>query len=332
MTRKRLPTSRDVAEVLGVSQAMVSRAFSSGSVAPALRERILATAATMGYRPNAIARSLTQGRSHLVAVLISDQTSLIYPELVYGLTEGLGELGYRVILFTSPAGRELSPVVAEMMSHHVDGVITTLNLGGGARALLARSHVPLICFNQEGGDSNLSVYCDHFEGGRLLAQRLLKARHATFGLLGGKAGSFVSQELVRGVRSVLDPVDAPLAVVACAYQYEAGPPGLREIENILERLPDVLICLNDTVAAGCIDYARFERHLTLPDDLSVVGFNGRGPLMWTAYRLTTMSQPIEQMTRAAVRMLHADIIAPSATAERRVYLPALVTGATARLD
>lgn len=331
MVRKRLPTSKDVALAVGVSQATISRAFSSGSVSPALRARILEASEAMGYRPNVIARSLTVGRSQLVGVLISDQTSLVYPELIYGITEGLAELGYRVLLFTAQPSTGLGDIVSEILSHHVDGVITTLALERQQLDKLLQRNVPLVYFNRLGVSPMSSVYCDHAEGGRLLTEALLAAGHRTFGLLAGRSDSFISLELERGVRLALKGIDSEPVVVPTDYQYSCGATGLAQVEAVLGQLPDVMICLNDTVAAGCIDDARFARSLRVPDDMSVVGFNGRGPLMWDAYRLTTMRQPIEMMTKAAVEMIAIGVESPSQVAERRVYLPTLVDGATAKL-
>lgn len=330
MNRKRMPTSRDVAEAVGVSQATVSRAFSSGSVAPALRERILAKAAEMGYRPNALARSLTVGRSYLVSVLVSPLVGIVYPELVYGLAEELEALGYRIILFSAAPDQPLAGVVDEMLGHHVDGVISTLALDADAAQLIERSRVPLVYFNQAGNSATSAVYCDHFEGGQQLAERLLQAGHRSFGLISARHGSFLGEELIRGVGTALRD-RAPLLVETCEYRYENAPGAMKAIVDRHGSMPDALICINDTVAAGCIDHARYNLGLRVPEDLSIVGCNGHGPLLWQAYRLTSMSQPIEQMTRGAVRMLHQEIGAPSG-AERRVYLPSLVAGQTARLD
>jgi DNA-binding LacI/PurR family transcriptional regulator len=302
-----MPTSRDVAEAVGVSQATVSRAFSAGSVAPALRDRILKKAAEMGYRPNALARSLTVGRSHLVAVLVSPHVGLVYPELVYGLTDELEALGYRMILFSALPDRALAGIVDEMLGHHVDGIISTLALDAEAARIVERSRVPLVYFNQAGSAAKSSVFCDHFEGGRVMAGRLLAAGHRRFGLIVGQRGSFVGDELRRGLEEGLEGSGARLWVEPCEYRYDRAAAAMAGIAEQAGGVPDALVSLNDTVAAGCIDHARHHLGLRIPEDLSVVGFNGRGPLLWDAYRLTGMTQPIEQMTRGAVRMLDGEI-------------------------
>lgn len=119
-------TARDVALSLGVSQATVSRAFKPGSpVSPALRERIAAAARDLGYQPNAFARSLTMGRSNIVAMMISRRTNLLYPELLYALTEKLSERGHHLMLFTTEGARTLDQVVDQIWSQRVDAVFST---------------------------------------------------------------------------------------------------------------------------------------------------------------------------------------------------------------
>ena len=84
------PTSYDVAELAGVSQSAVSRAFRKGaSVAPLTRERIMKVAKQLGYQPNAFARGLITKQTNLIAVIISNLTNLNYPEVLAELTQRL---------------------------------------------------------------------------------------------------------------------------------------------------------------------------------------------------------------------------------------------------
>ena len=98
--RKRA-TSYDVAELAGVSQSAVSRVFQDGaSASKDMRDRVLSAANKLGYRPNAIARGLITQRSNMVAVVITRQTNLYYPEVLVQLTQRFSECGIRVLLFT----------------------------------------------------------------------------------------------------------------------------------------------------------------------------------------------------------------------------------------
>ncbi len=93
-------TSYDVAHHTGVSQSAVSRCFKPGaSVSKKMRARVMKAAEELGYQPNAIARSLITRRSNMVAVVISQQTNLYYPEILVELSQRFSERGVRVRLF-----------------------------------------------------------------------------------------------------------------------------------------------------------------------------------------------------------------------------------------
>ena len=94
-------TSYDVAKLAGVSQSAVSRVFQDGaSASKAMRDRVMAAADQLGYRPNAIARGLITRRSNMVAVVISKLTNLYYPEVLVKLTQNFSEHGVRVLLLS----------------------------------------------------------------------------------------------------------------------------------------------------------------------------------------------------------------------------------------
>ena len=99
----------------------------------------------------------------------------------------------------------------------------------------------------------------------------------------------------------------------------------------MKKRPDALICANDLMAIGAIDTARDEFGLSIPDDLSIVGFDGVGPATWPSYRLTTIRQPVRRMTEAAVTMLLERIANPELPPEVRNFSGALIEGRSARL-
>jgi Transcriptional regulators len=111
-------TSLDVARRAGVSQSAVSRAFTPGaSVAPATRARVLAAAAELGYRPNALARSLITGRSRLIGLVVAYLDNQYYPIALERLSNALQARGYHVLIFmTSQSAVDVDAVLAECSS------------------------------------------------------------------------------------------------------------------------------------------------------------------------------------------------------------------------
>ncbi len=98
-----------------------------------------------------------------------------------------------------------------------------------------------------------------------------------------------------------------------------------------EQRPDVVLCANDVMAIGCMDAARHEFGLQIPDDLSVVGFDGTSTGAWASYRLTTIDQPLEIMAEAAVNMLMERIENPELPPEKRTFSGVFREGESARI-
>lgn len=330
--RTRRGTSYDVARVAGVSQSAVSRAFRPGaSVAPATRARIYEAAKQLGYRPNALAEALITRRSNLVAVVISNLTNLYYPEVLAELAARLSERGMRVLLFALEAESAIDDVLDQIWRYQVDGAIVAARLSPTQLAAFQAEDVALVLYNRTSEDAPVaSVSCEYSTGERTLVDRLVGAGCRRFGLIGGPTDSTVGESRVRVALQRLAAAgitDAPLD--RGDFSYEGGRAAAL---RLLDAGPlDAIVAANDVMALGAMDAARLERGLRVPDDISIVGFDGVAPAMWRSYRLTTIRQPVRRMTAAAVEMLAARIENPDLGAERRVFPGDFIEGATARL-
>jgi len=324
-------TSRDVARALNISQSTVSRAFTPGaSISAALREQIFEAAEKIGYRPNLLARGLIAGRSNLIGVVLQRQTNLLYPELLYELSGRLAERGYQVILFPIGEKASVRDSIDRIWAYRVDAVLATGILSEEEAATFEEHGLPLVMFNRILDLPVSSISCDFAAGARDLANRLIKAGHTEIGLISGPEGSFVGAEVERGTLSAIKG-KAKLRVVHFDYRYESAPAAIAALQEGGKPLPEALFCVNDTVAAGCLDHLREKMGLSVPDDISVVTFGGYGPARWGSYRLTAMQQPMAQMTGAAVDLLLAQLDESNGGVERRSFLPQFVEGGTARL-
>ncbi len=330
----RRATSYDVALRAGVSQSAVSRCFKPGaSVSAKMRERVMRAARELGYTPNAIARSLITRRSNLIAVLLSNLTSLYYPEVLSELADQAQRRGVRILLFTLPRESDVDQVLDQVLQYQVDGVVAAVRLGPAQLALFERRRIPLVFFNRFLRDTPVNaVCCDQLEGARALVSRLHAAGHRRFGVIAGPEDSVVGQERLRGAVERLAELglrDVP--TVRGSYDYDSGANGLHELVKRMRRPPDAVVCGNDVMAIGCIDAARFDFALDVPGKISVVGFDGVGPSVWSAYRLTTVRQPLERMAEATITLLMDRVDNPSLPPEKRVLSGQLIEGASARL-
>lgn len=329
----RRATSYDVARLAGVSQSAVSRCFAANaSVAPATRARIMKVASDVGYRPNALAQGLISGRTNLVAVLISSLTNLYYPEVLDQLCRHLTARDLRVLLFSLGAESEVDEVLDQVWRHSVDGVISAARLSDGQIKLFAKHDVPLVLYNRTASTAQAaSVCCDSAAGERELIGGLLAAGHTRFGIIAGPDDSFVGEERSAAAQARLHEAgidDVP--IVRGDFSYESGREGLRRLASEHEAL-DAIICVNDLMAIGAIDFARSYLRLSLPGDMSIVGFDGSGPAAWASYEVTSIRQPVRRMTQAAVTMLVERIEDGATPAERRLFPGEYIPGRSARL-
>ncbi|WP_082698049.1 LacI family DNA-binding transcriptional regulator [Novosphingobium fuchskuhlense] len=326
-------TSYDVAELAGVSQSAVSRAFRKGaSVSPKTREKIMRAAKQLGYQPNAFARGLITRRTNLIAVVISNLTNLNYPEVLAELTQRLSAVGNRVLLFSLAAESDVNEVLDQIWPYRVDGAIVAARLTDDQIEQFNDRGVPIILYNRVGDMvPAASVCCDSASGERELVKHLLAARHRRFGIIAGPEDSYVGEERLASARRSLEQADITPLVHRGRFDYDSGKEGLRVLLDQAGGKLDAVICLNDVMAIGAIDCARTLFNLSIPNDLSIVGFDGVGPATWLGYRLTTIRQPVRRMTQAAVSMLLERVENPGMIPEQRLFGGELLTGQSARL-
>ena len=330
-TPRRNATSRDVAQALQIAQSTVSRAFTAGaSISPSLRDEIHKTAERLGYRPNLLARGLIAGRSKLIAVVLARQTNLLYPELLYEVSGRIADRGYQALLFPTDDSGAIEGTVERILAYRVDAVLATGVIDEHQAGIITGHHLPLVMINRSFDLPVPSVSCDFAAGARLLVARLLKAGHRQIGFVGGPKESYVSNEVEHGIRAAVATVpDAVLTAVNVAYSYEAGATAIDALKQVATS--GAIVCVNDTVAAGVLDYLRQERGIHVPEDVSIVTFEGSGPAGWRGYRLTGMRQPVQEMVGIAVAMLLERIDDGNRVSERRLLMPTYVEGSTARI-
>ena len=329
----RRATSYDVAQRAGVSQSAVSRCFApGGSIASTTRERILKAASELGYRPNALAQGLISRRTKLVAVILSSLTALHYPEVLAELSHRLTQQDLRMLLFALDAEGDVDGVLDQVWRHSVDGVICAAHLTDAQVEQFNNHGVPLVLYNRPGGRvPATSVACDSVSGQRELVDRLLAAGHRRFAVVAGPADSYVGEERRRAALERLEEAgitDVP--VRRGDYGYASGAEALDALMVGREGF-DAVVCVNDLMAIGALDAARERFGLRVPDDLSIVGFDGSDPATWTSYRICSMRQPVRRMTQSAIDMLIERVVDPGLPAERRLFRGQLIEGRSARL-
>lgn len=304
-TRPSSATSHDVALLAGVSQSAVSRCFNpQASISEKTRQKVLAAAARLNYTPNAIAQSLITRRSNIVAVLITETSIRVTPEILFQLNVALLQRGLHLLLFSITQETSVGDIIGDVLRYKVDGVIACTNLPGTQIARCSAYGIPVVFYNRVApGDDASSVSCDHVAANRDLADRLYASGHRKFGFIAGPPDAPVSELRERGLIDRLRELRVTnVAVARGDFSYESGHDCLCRLLHDDPQL-EVIVCANDDMALGALDAARYTCGLAIPEQISIVGFDDVETAARAPYRLTTVRQPIEEMARTAVALL-----------------------------
>lgn len=322
-------TAQDVAQLAKVSQSAVSRTFTPGaSVSPDTRERVMIAARSLGYRPNAMARSLITRRSRIIALVMSYLENQFYPLVIEKLSQKLQKRGYHVLMFISD-GDETDGVLDEILQYQIDGVVmASAMLSPDLARQCADSGVPVVLFNRVpdtsafARHSTSSVTSDNREGGRLAARLLLARGHKRIAFLAGLEKSSTNLERERGFNEALAEAGAAVFRREVGhYNFERASEAARTLFAGVpaSRRPDAVFVANDHMAIAAMDVLRQELGLRVPQDVSVVGFDDVPQAAWGAYRLTTVMQDVEPMVQATVELLHEQM--QDSAQPRHVVIP-----------
>lgn len=187
------PTSHDVARLAGVSRSAVSRAFTEGaSLSAAKRERILEVAATLGYRPNVLARSLNKGRSRVVGVVFGQFQNPFFGEALDAFASELARHGLRMLFFAARTNATVDEQVAELLTQQVSAVVLmAVNLSSQLAERCERARIPVVLFNRTTSDAArfFSVTGDNAGGATAVAEHLVARSRRRLAFVAGYAGS-----------------------------------------------------------------------------------------------------------------------------------------------
>lgn len=333
-------TAQDVARLAKVSQSAVSRTFTPGaSVSERTRERVTAAARALGYRPNAMARTLITGRSRIVALVMSYLENQFYPLVIEKLSQQLQRHGYHVLMFISGKD-EPDTVLTEILQYQVDAIVmasTTLSPDLAKRC--ADSGVPVVLFNRVPDISApalrtaSTVTSDNYRGGRLAGELLVARGHRRIAFLAGLENSSTSIERERGFNDALREAGLkPCGRATGHYQFESAQQAARELfKGKRASRPDAAFVANDHMAIAALDVLRSELQLRVPQDVSIVGFDDVPQAGWAAYSLTTVAQSVPEMVDATVDLLlqqvhegasPRNVVVPCRLVERQSVRPA----------
>ena len=297
---------KTIAQLAGTSVASVSRVLNNnGYVSASLRARIEAAIAHTHYQPSSDARLLRGGKSHLVGILLPSIDVQFFGILAQSMEQALFDLGYQsFICSTAESAAHEARYVAMFLSRRVGGVIAASAEAGAEHfAPLRARGVPIVAIDRDlHGYASDAVVIDHDLGGRMMAQHLLDLGHRKIAVIGAPAHSQSIQRRLAGVRAALRGAGLTPLAEQLGETHDFSQT-YKLARAAIAQGPSALIGLTDIAAIGAI-HAAHDLGLSIPRDLSVIGFDDIPSASFVLPRLTTIAQPIRHLGQSAVARLH----------------------------
>lgn len=339
-TPKPGPTLEQVAALAGVGRGTASRVINgSEHVSERSRLAVEAAVAQLQYVPNAAARTLKTRRTDAVALVIAESEDRIFGEpffagVVRGISKALAGSGKQLVLLLSQAGARSAQLERYLSPHHVDGVLLlSLHDDDLLPEVIRSRSLPMVVGGrgaQTAGTAWVDVDNDH--GAALAAGLLLELGCRVIATITGPLDMAAGRDRYLGFRGALHAAGHTLSddLVACGDFSQAS--GGRAMAELLRRRPDIdaVFCANDPMAAAALQVLRDARR-RVPEDVSVIGFDDSPLALSTHPPLTTVRQPPEEMGRAMVELLLAQLErAEASEVETRVLDTSLVERGSTR--
>jgi LacI family transcriptional regulator len=319
-----VPTIREVAQQAGVSDATVSHVINNTRfVMPETRKRVMDAMNSLNYRPNALARSLRQGRTNTIGLILPDSANPYFAEIGRSIEDEAFKLGFSVILCNTERDTKREQFYVDVLSKkQVDGMIFVA-AGDQVDSLnfLLGEGIPVVLIDRDLKNSEVdAVLTDNQQGGFLATRHLIELGHTLIACIAGPSNITPGYERIIGYRQALEESGLPYTDKLVMYGDYHPESGLQITKEFLSRnpRPTAIFALNDLMALGALRAAS-ESKYSVPGMLAIIGFDDIELACYTNPPLTTISQPKAAIGVQAISLL-ADRISNKMIAPRRVVL------------
>ena len=318
-------TIKEVAAAAGVSTATVSRVMAGiNGVKTQVRERVLGVIAKLDYHPNRLARGLRLGQRKVIGVIIPDLRNPFFTGVAYGVEGVLYSAGYTLLLGHSDGQPEREQVqLRGLRGEGVAGLVFIAGNRPGANYDVIRSwDIPVVAVDRSPGGLEVDLVCsNNREGMRQAVAHLLSLGYKDIALLNGPVGIDVAVERLGGYQDALRNAGIALRetfIIHSDFRQEGGYAAMVRLLD-LAIPPRAVVVANNLMTLGALQ-AMDERHVRIPEDLALIGFDD---MPWAAFLcppLTAVAQPAEELGRAAAQLLLKRLEDPKRMV-RQVVLP-----------
>ena len=328
-------TLKEVAALAGVSRSAVSRTFTAGaSVSAKTRKKVEAAAELLGYQPNALASSLTTGRTKLIGLISNNFHNPIFLEVFDLFTRGLQARGLRPLLINLTDETDPENSLRLLRQYSVDGVIVASStLSPDFATAFREAGLPVVhSFGRASEAPRVDVVgIDNRDCGRLAAHSLLSRGYRRLAFLGGPEEATSTQDRLAGFLEALSPhpeVEVSHSF-AEAYSFEAGR---AEMLRLIANGPaEAYFCGDDVLSIGALSAAGSEG-LKVPDNIGFIGLNDMEMAGWENIALTTIRQPLADIIEGSIETVIEILQTPNRHPRARLFPCHLIERGTLRRE
>ncbi len=325
-----MATIYEVSKLAGVSLATVSRVINNNTrVSDKTRQKVEDAMSELGYRPNSIAQSLASNRTNSVGILVSELSGPFFGQMMAGIEAELRAAGKHVIITTGHSEEDREKEGIDFLfSRNCDALIVHVEaLSDDYLIELTKGDTPVYFMSRsiKGIEENC-IYLDNELGGYLAAKAVIEKGHTQIAYIAGPQFKPDSQDRLAGHKRAL--AENNLAFNDDLYfigdfKEIGGRDGIKQF--LTQNLSfTALVCANDEMASGAITYAR-EHGFSLPQDLSIIGFDN---IIFSRHiypKLTTIDNPVNEMGHMAAKLVLKNVYKQTDTTIKYSFEPTLIT-------
>ncbi|MTT31769.1 LacI family DNA-binding transcriptional regulator [Terrilactibacillus sp. BCM23-1] len=301
-------TIKDIARMAGVSIATVSRVINNSKpVNEDVRMRVLKAMEQTNFLPNAMARNLAKNKSYLLGVMIPDVKNTVLDDLIHGINHVSELYGYNTMLsLTSGMLENELHYFNKFREIQADGIILASDyLKENLITNIKQTNIPCILVGRDRSDAIPSVHIDNITAAYEAVTYLIQQGHRKIGMLRLRNEDIASgYHRYQGYAQALTEAGITINgdwVIECGVSVEDGMMAMRKICETTD-IPTAIFCATDRIAIGAINYL-YERGLSVPDDISIYGFDGIDMASIIRPKLSTVKYSATEIGMTAARNL-----------------------------
>ena len=306
--KKKKTTIKDIANVLNISAAAVSKALHNDSrISDKTKKAVKQVAKNLNYQPNHLASALRSGKSKLVGVIVPRTNSNFFSSIIQNIEEVLNNEGYNIIITQSNESfKKESDCIDALLFTQVDGIIASManeTVDLSAYEKVKTKGIPLILFDRGENDLNVDyIGIDDYNSSHIIVEHLVAKGYKRIAHIGGYKRTRIYNNRIRGYIDALKKHNLPLdyeLLTESGFTIEDGREKMLQLLKLKEK-PDAIYVAGDYAALGALQVLK-ERNISIPDEISLVGFGNEPFTDMVSPTITSVEQHSAEIGKQAAQ-------------------------------